>query len=90
MKINWKVRFQNKVWVLAFISALVAFLYQLLSLCGVTPKIAEDTILQLAGMLVNLLVMLGVVVDPTTPEINDSDRAMHYTVPGGEAEESDK
>ena len=84
MKINWKVRFQNKVWVLAFASALVAFLYQLLSLCGVTPKIAEDTILQLAGMLVNLLVMLGVVVDPTTAGAGDSERALHYDVPGGE------
>ena len=84
MKINWKVRFQNKVWVLAFTSALVAFLYQLLSLCGVTPKIAEDTILQLAGMLVNLLVMLGVVVDPTTAGAGDSERALHYDVPGGE------
>ena len=87
MKINWKVRFQNKVWVLAFISALVAFLYQLLSLCGVTPKIAEDTLLQLAGMLVNLRVMLGVVVDPTTAGANDSDRAMTYDKPGGKNNE---
>ena len=87
MKINWKVRFQNKVWVLAFISALLAFLYQMLSLFGVTPKIAEDTLLQLAGMLVNLLVMLGVVVDPTTAGANDSDRAMTYDKPGGKNNE---
>ena len=35
-------------------------------------------------LLVNLLVALGVVVDPTTQGVGDSERAMGYTEPKGE------
>ena len=40
MKINWKVRFKNKVWLLTFIGAIVAFAYQVCTLLGVVPKVA--------------------------------------------------
>lgn len=87
MKINWKVRFKNKVWLTAFIAALLALIYQILGLCGVVPGITQETLLGVAGMIINLLVMLGVVVDPTTAGANDSDRAMTYDKPGGKADE---
>lgn len=87
MKINWKVRFKNKVWLTAFIAALLALIYQVLGLCGVVPGITQETLLGVAGMIINLLVMLGVVVDPTTAGANDSDRAMTYDKPGGKNNE---
>ena len=87
MKINWKVRFKNKVWLTAFIAALLALIYQILGLCGVVPGITQETLLGVAGMIINLLVMLGVVVDPTTAGANDSDRAMTYDKPGGKSDE---
>lgn len=90
MKINWKVRFQNRVWLLTFIAALVGLIYQICGVIGIVPGISQDVALGIIAAVVDLLVMLGVVIDPTTPEVNDSDRAMRYTVPGGEAEESDK
>lgn len=87
MKINWKVRFKNKVWLTAFLVAVIAFVYQILGIIGITPPITQDTLAAVGFALIDLLVMVGVVVDPTTPEFGDSERALGYTVPGGTEEE---
>lgn len=76
MKINWKVRLQNKTWLLSMAAAVLAFIYQLLGLLGIVPAVTEDQIAQLIGLAVNVLVALGVVVDPTTEGISDSENAM--------------
>ena len=81
MKINWKVRLQNKTWLLAMAAALLAFVYQLLGLLGITPAVSQDQIAQLVGLAINVLVALGVVVDPTTSGMGDSAQAMTYTSP---------
>lgn len=81
MKINWKVRLQNKTWLLAMAAALLAFVYQLLGLLGITPAVSQDQIAQLVGLAINVLVALGVVVDPTTSGMGDSTQAMTYTSP---------
>ena len=78
MKINWRIRFKNKVWLLTFISAIVAFAYQVCALLGVVPKVAEDQVMNLVKILLTLLVGLGVIVDPTTAGTADSDRALTY------------
>lgn len=81
MKINWKVRMQNKTWLLAFLGAIVTFIYQLLGMLGVVPAISEDLATQVIGIAVNLLVALGIVQDPTTAGISDSSRALDYNSP---------
>lgn len=81
MKINWKVRLQNKTWLLSMAATVVAFAYQLLGMFGVVPAVSEDQITQLVGLAVNMLVALGVVVDPTTDSIGDSAQAMTYEKP---------
>lgn len=81
MKINWKLRFQNKTTLLAIIAALLAFVYQTLGLFGITPPISQDAIYNVIGLLINLLCLLGIVVDSTTEGISDSDRAMMYDKP---------
>ena len=81
MKINWKVRLQNKTWLLAFLGAIVTFIYQLLGMLGVVPAISEDLATQVIGIAVNLLVALGIVQDPTTAGISDSSRALDYDSP---------
>lgn len=86
MKIKWMLRYKNKAVLTALIAAVVAFMYQVLALVEITPKIAEDSIIEVAGLLVNVLVMLGIVVDPTTSGINDSDTAMTYEEPRQEIE----
>ena len=64
--INWKVRLQNKTWLLAMLAAIVAFVYQVLALCDVVPAVSQDQVTQLVGLVINSLVALGIVVDPTT------------------------
>lgn len=78
MKINLKARLKNKTFIVTFATLIIAFIYQLLSMFEVVPAVSESTVINLLGMVVNLLAGLGVLVDPTTDGINDSERAMTY------------
>ena len=84
MKINWKLRFQNKTTLTAIILALVALVYQVLGLFGVVPKISQDELTTVIGMVINLLCLLGIVVDPTTAGVGDSTQALSYDTPRAE------
>ncbi len=81
MRINWKLRFQNKTSLTAIILAMIALVYQVLGLWGVTPGISENQIIEVAGMGINLLCLLGIVVDPTTDGVSDSTQALDYSAP---------
>ncbi len=78
MKINLKVRLRNKTFVAASVVLIISFLYTLLSLFGFVPQVSEKQITELAMMGINILAFLGVLIDPTTKGINDSERAMQY------------
>lgn len=78
MKINWKIRFKNKVWLLTFIGTIIAFTYQVCAMLGIVPKVAEAQVMDLVKILLTLLVGLGVIVDPTTAGTADSERALTY------------
>ena len=72
--INWKLRLQNKTTLVAIIGT-VLLLFQQLGLK--LPDNSSDII----NTVVTLLVLLGVVTDPTTSGISDSTKAMSYTKP---------
>ncbi len=78
MKINIKERLKNKVFLLAAIALIISLVYQLLGMFGVVPRISEDEIVGLVTMAVNILAFLGVLVDPTTKGMSDSERALTY------------
>lgn len=82
MKINWKVRFKNKTWLASFIALLLSFVYSLLGMFDVTLPITQDKVMDVVATVLTVLGALGVVIDPTTPGVQDSDRAMSYTEPG--------
>jgi phi LC3 family holin len=81
MKINWKVRFKNKVWLTSFISLIVGFVFNLLTLFDVAPVVTQNTIMRIVENILTFLGMIGVLVDPTTAGLNDSIRAMGYDEP---------
>ena len=81
MKLNWKVRFKNKVWLGSFLSLVVGFIYSLLALFDVFPAVTQNLVVQLLNQVLTFLGLIGVIVDPTTAGISDSDRAMGYEVP---------
>lgn len=87
MKINLKVRFKNPVFWLTVIPAAVTFIYTVLGAVGVVPAISQDMIVNIVTALVSALTTLGVLVDPTTKGVGDSERALGYDTPGGNSEE---
>ncbi len=78
MKINIKARLKNKAFVVSATTIIISFVYKLLALANIVPPVAEYEILELCGLCVNVLALAGVVVDPTTQGVSDSDRAMTY------------
>lgn len=78
---NIKLRLKNKATLIALAATLVAFLYQVMGILGVTIPVSQDTAIQIVGIIINLLVGLGILVDPTTAGIGDSARAMQYDEP---------
>ncbi len=81
MKINWKVRFMNKVWLGSFLSLIVSFVYSLLGLFDVFPEVTQNNVLEMMNQVLKFLGLIGVLVDPTTAGLGDSDRAMEYAEP---------
>ena len=87
MKLNWKVRFRNKTWLTMFISLIVGFVFNLLKLFDVVPRFSENLVMNIAGQVLTFLGLIGVIVDPTTAGIEDSNRAMTYEEPWQDPEE---
>lgn len=81
MKINWKVRFKNKTWLVTFLVTIVAFVYQILGMLDIVPPVTQDMATQIIGIVVNVLVAVGVVIDPTTAGTSDSEDALKYEEP---------
>ena len=81
MKLNWKVRFRNKVWLGSFCSMIIGFVYSMLALFDVFPEVTQSLVVQLLNQVLTFLGLIGVIVDPTTAGLGDSDRAMSYSEP---------
>ena len=85
MKINWKVRIKNPVFWLTIIPAVIALVYTVLGLFGVVPTISEDVLVNAVTAIISALTTVGVLVDPTTKGVGDSDIALTYEEPSGES-----
>ena len=72
--INWKLRFQNKATSLAIASTVILLAQQL----GFK---LPDNIADVVNTFLTLLVLLGVINDPTTEGISDSPNALTYAEP---------
>ncbi len=82
-KINWGVRFANEKFWLTFIPALLLVVSLILDLFGVKVDFGEigNKLVVIVKAVFALLGILGIVVDPTTEGIKDSERAMTYKEP---------
>ena len=81
MKLNWKVRFRNKTWLFMFLSLIIGFVFNMLRLFDIYPEITENQIVNIVNQVLTFLGLVGVLVDPTTAGVGDSDRAMGYIEP---------
>ena len=78
MKINGRVRFRNRKWVTFFVGQVLAFVYATCASLGIELPIPESTATKVALAFIGILGLLGVVIDPTTKGMGDSDLAMTY------------
>lgn len=83
MKINWKVRIKNKNFWITAIPAALLLVQAVLAVFGVTIDIGEvgNKLLVVVDAVFALLVGIGVLVDPTTAGLSDSEQAMTYQTP---------
>ena len=85
MKINWKVRIKNPVFWLTVIPAIVTFVYTVLGAFEVVPALSEDVVVNIITALISALTTVGVLIDPTTKGVGDSERAMGYDAPNDDS-----
>lgn len=83
MKINLKVRMKNKTFVITMLTTVIAFIYQILAMFEIVSPISKEQVTQVIMLLVNILVGFGILVDPTTKGVSDSERALGYKELGG-------
>lgn len=83
MKINWKVRIKNKNFWLTVIPALLLLVQVVLAVFGVTIDIGEigNKLIAVVNAAFGVLAILGIVTDPTTKGVSDSEQAMTYDKP---------
>ena len=81
--INWKVRIKNKQFWLAIIPAILLVAQAVAHVFGYNIDLGElgNNLLAVVNAVFAVLVILGIVTDPTTEGVRDSELAMTYEVP---------
>ena len=81
MKINWKVRIKSKTFWLAVIPAVLLLIQAVAAVFGYTLDLGDlgNRLMDVVNTLFAVLTMIGVVTDPTTAGISDSQQALAYT-----------
>lgn len=75
--LNLKIRLKNKTFIITMMTTIIAFVYQLLAQFEIVPKITQDQTIQVLMLIVNILAGLGILVDPTTDGVRDSERVLN-------------
>lgn len=81
--INWKVRIKNKTFWVAIIPAILLLVQVVAAVFGIAIDLGEmgNKLLDVVNAAFGVLTILGVVADPTTQGVSDSERALTYTEP---------
>lgn len=92
MKINWLVRIKNKAFWVTLIPAALLLIQTVAALLGFSLDLGDvgDKLLAVVNAIFGVLVILGVVVDPTVEGMSDSARAMQYDEPPENCKKCDK
>lgn len=81
--INWRVRFKNKNFWLAVIPAVLLLIQTVAAVFGYTLDVGDigNRLIAVVNAVFGVLVILGVVNDPTTAGMSDSKQAQSYIFP---------
>ena len=88
MNINWKVRFANKAFWVAFIPAILLLIQVVAAVFGYALDLGDlgNKLLAVVNALFAVLCLLGIVTDPTTAGVSDSAQALTYEKPKDDKE----
>ena len=83
MKINFKVRFKNKLFWLALIPAVLLLIKAVAEVFGITLNLTEleSNLIDVIEAVFLVLGIVGIVTDHTTEGLGDSEQALTYTKP---------
>ncbi len=81
--INWRVRIKNRSFWIAIIPALALLVQAVAAVFGFTINLETlvGKLIAVVDAVFAVLVILGIVVDPTTSGVGDSNRALTYVEP---------
>lgn len=81
--INWKVRLKNKAFWLSLIPAILLMIQVVAAPFGLVLDFGElgNQLLAIVNAIFAVLVILGIVEDPTTSGVGDSAQALTYEEP---------
>lgn len=81
--INWLVRIKNKSFWIALIPAVLLLIQVVAAVFGITLDLGDlgNKLLAVVNAVFGVLAILGIVIDPTTSGITDSEQALTYTKP---------
>lgn len=81
--INWKVRIRNRAFWAALIPGVLLLIQSGAAVFGVTLDLGEvgSRVLAAVNQLFAVLAILGIVNDPTTVGLGDSENALTYEFP---------
>lgn len=83
MKINWIVRIKNKNFWLTVIPAVLLLVQVVAAVFGFTLDLGDlgNKLLAVVNAAFTVLSIMGIITDPTTKGISDSELAMTYIKP---------
>nr|DAX51911.1 MAG TPA: holin [Caudoviricetes sp.] len=81
--INWRVRIKNKNFWITLIPAILLLVQVMAAVFNYTLDLGQlgTKLLEVVNALFAVLAILGIVTDPTTAGIRDSEQAMTYDKP---------
>ncbi|MFC2582845.1 MAG: phage holin [Lachnoanaerobaculum saburreum] len=81
--INWRVRIKNKNFWITLIPAILLLVQVIAAVFNYTLDLGQlgTKLLEVVNALFAVLAILGIVTDPTTAGIRDSEQAMTYDKP---------
>ena len=81
--INWKVRIRNRAFWVSLIPAVLLLVQSAAAMFGISLDLGEtgNRLLAVVNQLFGVLTILGIVNDPTTAGLSDSENALTYQVP---------
>ncbi len=81
--INWTVRLKSKTFWLAIVPAVLLLVQVVAAVFGFTIDLGDlgNKLLDVVNAAFTVLAILGIVADPTTAGVGDSEQALTYDAP---------